>query len=173
MLTDGVVMLGPWAVSDAEWLCATCQDPEIQRWTLVPSPYRLDHAREFVEVIAPGAWAAASGVHLAITDADSSVPLGAIGMTVLDAVSGVAELGYYLAPEARGAGAATRALELFGSWAIDVLDLVRLELHVFAGNTASASVAGRCGFQLEGTMRQRELRHGTRHDVDLFARLRA
>src|SRR4051794_41823179 len=38
-LSDGVITLRPKGREDAETLVAICQDPEISRWTRVPSPY--------------------------------------------------------------------------------------------------------------------------------------
>jgi RimJ/RimL family protein N-acetyltransferase len=172
VLSDGEVLLGPWSDRDAEWLHETCQDPEIQRWTLVPSPYELLDAVEFVEVVAPSAFAAHTGVHLAITEADGSERLGAVGLMVIDPASGVGELSYYLAPGARGRGVASRAVSLLAGWAEEELGLCRLELHVLAGNVASLRLAERLGFEREGVLRSRELHRGERHDVVLLARLR-
>jgi RimJ/RimL family protein N-acetyltransferase len=172
VLSDGEVTLGPWSERDAGWLHATCQDPEIQRWTLLPSPYELLDAVEFVEVIAPSAFVARTGVHLAITEAASAERLGAVGLMVTDPLSGVGELSYYLAVGARGRGAASRAASLLAAWAEEELGLARLELHVLAGNDASLRLAERLGFEREGVLRSRELHRGARHDVVLLARLR-
>jgi hypothetical protein len=38
-LRDGVVMLRAWRSDDRERIVAALQDPEIPRWTSVPSPY--------------------------------------------------------------------------------------------------------------------------------------
>ena len=38
--------------SDVDALYEACQDPEIQRYTTVPSPYERRHAEEFVERVA-------------------------------------------------------------------------------------------------------------------------
>jgi len=36
-------------LADAEWITQACQDSEIQRWTLVPRPYKREHALGFIE----------------------------------------------------------------------------------------------------------------------------
>jgi len=33
---------------DAEWITRACQDPLVLRYTLVPRPYTIEHARLFV-----------------------------------------------------------------------------------------------------------------------------
>ena len=43
-LRDGDLTLRPPLPGDAEAVTAACQDPAIQRWTFVPSPYRREPA---------------------------------------------------------------------------------------------------------------------------------
>jgi hypothetical protein len=47
-LRDGDLTLRPPLPGDAEAVTAACQDPAIQRWTLVPSPYRREHAEAWL-----------------------------------------------------------------------------------------------------------------------------
>ena len=44
-LANGDVALRPWRPQDVPAIVAACQDPEIPKWTLVPSPYSADDAR--------------------------------------------------------------------------------------------------------------------------------
>lgn len=37
--------------TDVDWICAACQDPDIQRWTSVPVPYTRAHAEDFVAAV--------------------------------------------------------------------------------------------------------------------------
>ena len=37
---------------NAAAIAEACQDPEIPRWTVVPSPYSLEDAQQFVELVA-------------------------------------------------------------------------------------------------------------------------
>jgi hypothetical protein len=46
-LRDGALTPRPPVPGDAEAVTAACQDPAIQRRTLVPSPYRREHAEEW------------------------------------------------------------------------------------------------------------------------------
>ncbi|MGH3450260.1 MAG: GNAT family N-acetyltransferase, partial [Haloechinothrix sp.] len=50
-LSDGDLLLRPWQPQDAEAVYRACRDPEIQRWTTVPSPYLREHAEHFVTVV--------------------------------------------------------------------------------------------------------------------------
>ena len=47
-LEDDAIRLRPFTVDDVPAIVAACQDPEIPRWTRVPSPYTEADAREFL-----------------------------------------------------------------------------------------------------------------------------
>jgi len=65
------LLLRPWQPSDAPAVLAACTDPLVQAWTSgLPSPYTAESAREYVEVLAPGAWAADAAYAFAVTDRD-------------------------------------------------------------------------------------------------------
>jgi hypothetical protein len=67
-LEDGEIALRPVGEGDIRDTVAACQDPEIPRWTRVPSPYTEEHARIFLRD--------PSGVS-AIVDARTEDPLKA------------------------------------------------------------------------------------------------
>jgi RimJ/RimL family protein N-acetyltransferase len=145
-LTDGVVTLRAYADADVPALVAICQDPEIPRWTLVPSPYGEAEARDWIER-GPEGLATGSRVTFAIAEAaDSAALLGSVGLQAIDWEVRAADVGYMLGPHARGRGFATRAVELAAGWAFGALGLERLELRTMQENTASQAVAERAGF---------------------------
>jgi RimJ/RimL family protein N-acetyltransferase len=82
----------------------------------------------------------------------------------------VAQLGYWLAPTARGRGYATSAAILLARWLFD-LGAARVFLTIVPGNAASVAVARRAGFVYEGTMRAHGGWQGQRCDVRWFAAL--
>ena len=47
-LKDGIIALRPITEDDIPAVVAACQDPEIPRWTRVPSPYAEADARGFL-----------------------------------------------------------------------------------------------------------------------------
>lgn len=67
--------------------------------------------------------------------------------------SGRAGIGYWLLPEARGKGLATRAVLLTSRWALSDLGLPRLGLFAEPSNVRSQKVAERAGFRREGVLR--------------------
>jgi RimJ/RimL family protein N-acetyltransferase len=64
-----------------------------------------------------------------------------------------AEVGYGLAPWARGRQVMTRALRLALSWGFGDLGLRGVQWRAEVGNNASRRVAEKCGFRVEGTVR--------------------
>lgn len=75
------------------------------------------------------------------------------------------ELGYFLSKEHTGKGYAAEAAHRVIQFAFEQLHVFRVELHCAADNPASIRVAERCGFQLEGRLRQRHpKKDGTRVD---------
>jgi RimJ/RimL family protein N-acetyltransferase len=147
-LDDGVVALHPPEADDVDAITEACQDPEIPRWTRVPSPYTRAHAVDFVER-AGRTWGQGTDAPFIIADAESRVLLGAIGVHRFGGEDEGPEVGYWLERSARGRGAATRALRLVSDWACRDLR-VRLLLQADVRNAASRRVAEKAGFRYVG-----------------------
>lgn len=150
-LTDGRVRLRPPTGADVPAIVAACQDPAIRDFTRVPYPYTRQDARRFVSQ-AVDDLASARGVHLAVTDRAGQL-MGVVGVTI-DRSDLSGEVGYWVAPAARGTGVATAAVRLLCRLGFDDLGLQRLTLYASAENPASNAVARRLGFVHEGTLRQ-------------------
>jgi ribosomal-protein-alanine N-acetyltransferase len=121
-------------------------DPEIPRWTRVPSPYTKDDALRWIAVAA-GMRRAGSAFHLLIADAGDGASLGSVGLEVHARPSLRGELGYWVAAPARGRGVATRAVGLLAGWALDELRLPAVEIEVLPANRRSQAVARKAGFE--------------------------
>jgi RimJ/RimL family protein N-acetyltransferase len=161
-LADGDVVLRPFVDADVPAIVAACQDPEIPRWTSVPSPYTEEDARRFV--------AGASNVHsFAVVGAGDDELLGCVGYQLLN--HSRATFGYWVAREARGRGVASRALRLLSRFALREHRLARVQLIVEPDNVSSIRVAENAGFQREALLRSYIELHGRRRDVYLYALL--
>jgi RimJ/RimL family protein N-acetyltransferase len=147
-LDDDVITLRPPAAGDIDAITDACQDPEIPRWTRVPSPYTRAHAVDFVER-SSRMWEQGTDAPFVITEATTGHLLGAIGVHRFGGEDGGPEVGYWLARDARGRGVATRALRLVADWACRELG-VRLLLQADVRNAASRRVAERVGFRYTG-----------------------
>lgn len=152
LTTERLVLRAP-AADDAEAIERACQDPEIPRWTTVPSPYTLEHAKGFVDLVAQW-WADSSQTIWAIFEGE--VLKGVVGLHHIAShtAGGAAELGYWTAAAARGQGFTVEACEAVIEWGFTELGLARIHWQAVAGNVASARTARALGFRYEGSMRQ-------------------
>ncbi|MDK9498743.1 GNAT family N-acetyltransferase [Streptomyces katrae] len=164
-LATGRLLLRPFAPSDAEEVHAACQDPEIQRWTLVPSPYERAHAEAWVTHVSRNAW-------LEDREYGFAVRLGAQGAEgPLVAAVGVHvrgpqgyEIGYWAAKEHRGRGYVAEAVAGVARWLFTEVGAGRLEWRAAVGNAASRAAAEKAGFRFEGTLRGALDHRGTLRD---------
>ena len=171
-LTDGTLVLRLPRETDVPAIAAACSDPEIARWIPVPVPYGVEDARNFVAFTAEG-WSSGREPTFVIADAADRSLLGTLALHRRPDEPGRAAVGYWLAPEARGRGAATRAVRLVVPWAFEVEpELVRVELLTLVGNDASGRVALRAGFTREGVLRRYLPFRGELVDAVMYARLR-
>ncbi|MEU0165005.1 GNAT family N-acetyltransferase [Streptomyces iakyrus] len=169
--------LRPWDAgsgADVDTWLRGLRDPEFRRWNtpLRPVTDRAS-ARESLLARAQAALEGTS-VSFRVADARSDAPLGHIGVNEIKYHLKVARVGYWVLPEARGRGVATRALLLAARWALTELGMHRLELDHAVGHDASCRIAERCGFPYEGTLRGaifQEERHDAFRDAHLHARL--
>jgi RimJ/RimL family protein N-acetyltransferase len=81
----------------------------------------------------------------------------------------VADVGFLVAPRARGRGYAPAALRALCDWGFQALGLERIEWRAYVGNDASHRVAQKAGFRVEGTVRAGIPHRGERRDCWLGA----
>jgi RimJ/RimL family protein N-acetyltransferase len=169
-LADDLVTLRPYRPGDARALVAELRDPEIPRWTVIPAPYTDRDAHRFLARLEPGRRAGRE-LALAIVATTGGRLLGGCGLINFDHENGRAEIGYWVARDARRRGVGTRTVVLLSRWALRTLDLERLELLANPGNEASQRLAERAGFTREGLLRSYRPRKGVREDFVMFSLL--
>jgi RimJ/RimL family protein N-acetyltransferase len=149
-LTDGVITLRPPGDEDVDALYLECQDPEIQRWTGVPSPYHRENAIDYLERVKREE---AEGKIVAFLAVDAEELLGSFSVMELDKAPRYGEIGYWVAAAARGRGVASRAVTLLRDWGASELELELIELVIHVDNQPSQRVAERTGFLDTGERR--------------------
>lgn len=152
LTTERLVLHAP-TEADIDAIADACQDPEIPRWTTVPSPYRREDAEQFVRMVT-AQWDAGSEVVWGMYADDELV--GMIGLhNMTDHFTGAtAELGYWVTAGARGRGYLAEAARAVIDWGFSELRLVRIRWQAVAGNVPSARAARALGFRYEGLQRQ-------------------
>jgi RimJ/RimL family protein N-acetyltransferase len=164
-VTDGVVTLRAHRPDDVDEVLAQGQDLTTQEWTTVPVPYSRANAETFVLDMMPQGWSNPLGPKgFAIEALDGGRPRFAGSIDFRPDGQGGAEVGFGLAPWARGQGVMTRALRLGLGWAFTDLELEVVHWRAHVGNWASRRVAWACGFQFHGTVRSFLAARGQRYD---------
>ena len=151
-------------------MTAALQDPEIPRWTTIPSPYGERDAREYLSRAEPDRLAGRE-LGLAVVDADGEAVLGGCGLSRFDWTELTCEIGYWVAKDARGRSVGTRAVLLLSRWALRSLDVERLELLADPRNEPSNRLAVSVGFRREGLMRAYRRRPEGRWDLVMYSLL--
>jgi [ribosomal protein S5]-alanine N-acetyltransferase len=156
------VMLRAAGRGDLAGMVEQCRDPEMIRWTSVPTPeegYQLRDAEEFLARTAAG-WT--SGERLGWTiQAQRDPERGFCGSIDLHLEGdGVADVGFGLHPEARGRSIMTAALQLVCNYGFEVAGLQVIRWRALVGNWASRRVAANVGFLFDGTVRCLLVRRG-------------
>lgn len=154
--------LRPPVPDDIDAVYAACQDPDIQRWTTIPSPYGRQHAEHFVERVVPDMWRAGTNFVFAVEPVGGGPLLASVNA---HSRAGVWEVGYWTVREHRGRGYTTEALGALVRWIFTELGAERVEWRAEAGNEGSRAVALKAGFVPEGTLRAALLTKETARDV--------
>jgi len=166
-LTAGDLTLRPLTESDADDVAEACQDPETLRWLPIPRPYTLANAECFIGTFAPALRESGAGIVFAIQSTGRLA--GVVDLKHVNWAYKVAEVGYWVAPWARGRGVASDATRALAHWAIHDHGFERVELFAATGNIASQRAAEKAGFVREGVARNAGYVHDGRVDLVLFS----
>ena len=145
-LSDDVVILRPLQEDDLSAIERGIVDPDVVRWIGPTESGRWLLERN------QGRWAEGTSANFSIRDQTDAF-LGHVWMTLDLAEPQRGRVGYWLLPEARGKGFATRSVQLISRWALGDLGLARLSLYTEPSNERSRRVAERSGFVEEGVLR--------------------
>ena len=143
---------------------AACRDPESARWTTVPVPYEPADAQFYIEDYVPGLWARGTGAAFAIADGDDRYA-GGVDLRIDPSDGTHAEIGFMIAPWARGRGYASAAVRTVCAWGFSALGLERIGWRAYLGNVGSRRVAEKAGFTVEGVGRRICVQRGERRDA--------
>ncbi|MFF0743262.1 GNAT family N-acetyltransferase [Streptomyces sp. NPDC004111] len=164
VLTTDRLELRPFAPADTDEVFRTVQDPDILRWTTIPSPYAREDAVHFVEQISGAGLRDGTGFHFAVRARGGGPLLAAVGVGV-HVPPGVWELGYWTAAAHRRRGYVTEAATEVIRWTLTTLPVHRLIWRAEVGNGPSRAVALRLGFTMEGVERAGTVHQGTARDT--------
>ncbi|MFZ3558215.1 GNAT family N-acetyltransferase [Streptomyces sp. BH055] len=166
--SDGELILRAPEFKDAPAVHAAFQDPILRHWH-IRSMDSLEEAHDWVEGTHTG-WREEKAAQWIVARAADDTPLGRMALREFNFLDGVAEVAYWVMPEARGASVAPRALDALTDWAF-ALGFHRLDLQHSTRNEPSCRVALKSGYELEGTRRSSALHTDGWHDMHVHMRL--
>ncbi len=102
-----------------------------------------------------------------IAEKNSGINIGLIEVCKYDSYADTAQIHYSLSKEERKKGYMTEAVKCMIDWAFNMVELNRIYTYVLEENVASAEVLKRCGFQLEGIMRQSNANRYTKNGEEI------
>lgn len=164
------LLLRPWQDQDIPEVFRICQDPDVQRWTTVPSPYLMRDAEWFVQEHTPRGFQsgdeATFGVFVKHTgELAGAIGLGGITTFVVGRGVRTAEIGYWANPVTRGRGYITEAVHEVVRWGFEAVGLGRVTWQAFDGNAASRRVIEKVGFTVIGRQRRSHAHQGVPRDM--------
>ena len=112
-----------------------------------------------------------AGFELAIAAGGADAFEGVVAVHGIEPDHGRAEVGFWLVPQARGAGLGARAVGLVVSWLFEH-GMRRVEMTTTPDNDAALVLARRLGFEQEGVLRQRAIERGRPVDIVWLGLLR-
>jgi RimJ/RimL family protein N-acetyltransferase len=152
---------------DADRAYEGATDPRTVHWLgRLPQPYTRDMAADFILHRSAG-MAAGTDLHWMLADPVTDLLMGTVSL--MHIAEGMAEVGYWAHPEARGRGLMTEAVRMASRHAfIDPEDgglgLHRVHATAAVDNVASRHVLESAGFSLVGIQRRSVLVRDGMHD---------
>lgn len=189
-LASGTITMRPMRPADAEDIYRAVQDPEIPKFTTVPAEYPIDLAIDFATTRAAASFVNKTELVFVIQDSrlrnssesgsgsgSGSVDYpysngfaGVMSLHTIDIPNHRAEIGYWLAREARGKGICSKAAEMITEYGLMTIGFKRIDGIVDVRNEPSKAALLKAGYEFEGIMKKYVTRRdGTQLDMALFA----
>lgn len=167
------LLLRSHRAEDAPDVALACRDELTQRWLPLPNPYTDADALAWCTEMAPRFRISGEGIEwAAIRRADDRL-IGSFGLKRTDWRGRSTEIGYWVAPWARGEGLAVEAVQAIARWLLIEQGFERMVLRAAIGNVSSQRVAEKAGFTREGMARNAGFTNDGRVDLVVFSLTRS
>jgi len=157
-------------VNDVPALVEIYADPETKRYMTRLNVANAPSAEMFILLMSNG-WEKDYRWSWAVCDAVTADLVAGVVLHNIDRKLGSAEVTCWTHPAHRGKGVLPRALNAVVGWAFGAQDMHRIVYKHAVANTSSQRVAEKCGFTLEGRLRDEEIIDDQRVDQLLWSRL--
>ena len=177
-LVVGTTTLRPMRPTDAEDIFRAVQDPEIPKFTTLPSDYPVELAIEFATARNVSSHINKTELVFVMEDSELDTDThpyangfaGVISLHSIDIPNHRAEIGYWMAKEARGRGIGTRSASMITEYGLMTMGFNRIDGLVDVDNERSKQLLLNAGYEFEGIMKKYVTRRdGSQIDMALFA----
>ncbi|MGW2391145.1 GNAT family N-acetyltransferase [Streptomyces lydicamycinicus] len=169
VLTGPRVRLAPLSIRHAAAFHTACQDPETRRLTGTHHDFTLAELQTWCA----GSADRADRLDLAIEDRETGGFLGELALSQIDPPNAHGSFRIALVPDATDRGIGSEATRLLLDYAFDRVGLHRVQLEVYDYNPRARRAYEKCGFEVEGRLREALYWDGAWHDVLVMAALRS
>lgn len=167
------VLLRPHRAADVPDVALACRDELTQRWLPLPNPYTDADAVAWCTEMAPRFRTSGEGIEWAAIRRSDDRLIGSFGLKRTDWRGRSSEIGYWVAPWARGEGLAVEGVQAIARWLLVEQGFERMVLRAATGNVASQRVAEKAGFTREGIARNAGFTNDGRVDLVVFSLIRS
>jgi len=157
------IILRTLRAADAVSLFQNAKDKDIAKYTLLPHPYTLKNAKDFIKITKKNQ-RQKKAFELGIELRETHSIIGMISLMNIDWKNKNAELGYWLGKKYWKKGIMTEAIQLLLQYGFTTSKLERVYAKVLHPNIASAKLLEKSGFRYEGKLRRSTLRRGKWYD---------
>lgn len=166
------VMLRPYRRDDIKGILSWVNNAETVRYlsSWADAPYTEKNAEQYLDYAMTGG---SDRMMFVMADAVTEEYCGQISLECINHRNGTAELRIVIgAAEQRAKGLGGEAIRMLLHYAFETLGLRRIELDVYADNSAARLCYLKAGFKEEGVKRQHVWKNGAYRDIVFMAVLR-
>lgn len=164
----GEILLRPLGLDDQVPIAISANDPDIQRWFPLPSPYTESHANSWVkdsiQRLSNG-----NGFVSVIDYQDKFC--GLLDVKRVEWIGRTCEISYWIAPGARRQNLAAASLAMMSKYLMNNINFNRIEVRISTENLASHGVALKAGFVREGIARNAGITNSGQIDLVIYSKI--
>ncbi|WP_315120606.1 GNAT family protein [uncultured Clostridium sp.] len=171
MYTGEKVRLREYRKEDIKAAQNYVNDPEVKRLLNpgIPYPITLEDEEKWVESLS----STKDEYSFAIETLEDSKYIGGCGINSIDWKNSVAVIGIFIGDKDYwGKGYGTDAIRILVKFIFEQMNLNKIKLNVFSFNERAMKSYKKCGFKVEGVLRQELYRDGKYYDDILMGVLR-
>ncbi len=164
------IYLRPIEEKDMDLFYFGRNNPEIRETLFLFFPMTYEQVRNEVQSLLTSK----ENISFTIVENETNIPIGQTSFVRIDYVSKMAT--FFLAiwdPQHWSKGYGTEATKLMVEYGFEILNLNRIQLHVAVENNNAIRAYEKCGFKIEGTLREAMYHHNRYCDFHLMAILRS